>query len=85
MAKTRRTTSFSREIADLIASTPTREQILSFHPSEQVQQRVRDLLEKLRANRLTAEEEWELNQFEHAEVLIQLVKARVRAGKATVS
>jgi hypothetical protein len=81
MATTQTPTRFTREIALFLATGPSPDQMLSFHPSEQVRQRARELLEKQRQNRLTADEEWELNQFEHAEMLLQLVKATIRAEK----
>ena len=33
------------EIADFLASAPSREQLLSYHPPERVQQRARELLD----------------------------------------
>ena len=81
MATTRTATTFTREIADLLASKPSREQILGFHPSKRVQERARELLAKSRSNELTPDEQWELGAFEHAELLMQLVKARIRAAK----
>ena len=44
-----------------------------------MQGHARKLLEKSKSGRITAEEQWELDQFEHAEMLMQLIKARVRA------
>jgi hypothetical protein len=79
VAGKRRTILLIEEIADFLASCPSREQLLSYHPSLQVQQRARQLLEKSKSGRSTADEQWELDQFEHAEMLVQLIKARVRA------
>jgi hypothetical protein len=73
----------TEEIADFLASCPSREQLLTFRPSPQVQERARELLEKSKSGQITADEQWELDQFEYAEMLMQLVKARVRAAKAT--
>jgi len=70
------------EIADFLASAPSREQLLSYHPPERVQQRARELLERVREGHLSAEERQELDLFEHAEMLMQLVKAKARL-KAT--
>lgn len=66
------------EIAELIASNPTAEQILNFHPSTELQVRARDLLAKSSAGTLSAEEDHELQQFQQAELLMRLVKARLR-------
>ncbi|HPM79611.1 MAG TPA: hypothetical protein PLF81_02885 [Candidatus Anammoximicrobium sp.] len=67
------------EIADFLASSPTREQLLSFRPSEAVQQHVRELLTKSSQGILTAEEERELSQLEQAELLMRLVKSRIHS------
>ena len=75
----------TEEVADFLASCPSREQFLSYHPPAPVQERARELLERSKSGRLTADEQWELNQFEHAETLMQLIKARVRVGKAASS
>jgi hypothetical protein len=69
----------TREIADLFASLPTPEQILEFRPSPAVQTRATELLQRLKDGELTPEEAEELDQFQHAETLMRLVKARVRA------
>jgi hypothetical protein len=85
MAAKRRTTWLTEEIADFLASCPSREQLMNYHPSGQVQERARELLEKSKSGRITADEQWELDQFEHAEILVQLIKARVRAEKVVRS
>lgn len=74
------------ELAELFASSPDREAILSFHPSKEVQYRAHELLEKLRQDRLSTEEQRELDQFEQAEMLMRLVKARllIQSGRFTV-
>jgi hypothetical protein len=68
------------EIADLVASCPDRDRLLSFRPSAAVQTRARDLLEKLNAGRISEKEQHELDRFEQAELLMRLVKARVRSA-----
>jgi hypothetical protein len=77
MADKQRTSWLTEEIADFLASCPSREQLLGYHPSSQVQERARELLEKMKTGRITADEQWELDQFEHAETLVQLIKARL--------
>jgi hypothetical protein len=67
------------EIADFLASNPTREQLLSFRPSETVQPHARELLTKSNQGTLSAEEERELGQLEQAELLMRLVKSRVHS------
>lgn len=70
------------EIADFLACGPSPEEILQFRPSPQVQARAEELLEKLKDGCLSAEEGRELDQFEHAERLVRLIKARIHARKA---
>jgi hypothetical protein len=84
MAK-RRPPWLTEEIATFLASRPSREQLLSYHPSTAVQERARELLEKAKSGRTTADEQWELDQFEHAEMLVQMIKARLRAEKVVHS
>jgi len=67
------------EIADFLASNPTQEQLLAFRPSEPVQQQARRLLTKANEGTLSPEEQRELAQFEQAELLMRLVKARIYA------
>jgi hypothetical protein len=69
------------EIAEFLASCPSREQILNYHPSQRMQQRVRELLAKLKSDRISTEEQRELDQIEHAEALMQLIKARLRSPR----
>jgi hypothetical protein len=64
------------EVADFLAACPSREELLAYRPSRQA--RFNASLEKSKKGTLNADEEWELNQFEHLEVLMQAVKARLR-------
>jgi hypothetical protein len=68
------------EISEFLASAPSQEELLKYRPSEQLQERARDLLAKLKNDRLTAEEERELDQFEWVDSLLGLVQARIRAS-----
>lgn len=65
------------EIADLLTSDASPEEIVAFRPSAEVQQRVRELLHKSSAGELSVDEERELSQFEQAELFMRLVKARL--------
>ena len=69
------------EIASLFASVPSADQILKFRPSEESKKRASDLLELNRNGQLDAQSSSELDQFEQAELLIRLVKARIRSGE----
>jgi hypothetical protein len=67
------------EISEFLATAPSQEELLKYRPSEELQERARDLLSRLKNARLTAEEERELNQFECIDSLLGLVQARIRA------
>ena len=70
------------EVADFLARGPSPEELLRFRPSPQTQARAEELLAKLKDGCLSAEERGELDQFEQAERLMRLVKARIHARKA---
>ena len=67
------------ELADLFASSPDRERVLRFRLSNPSERRARDLLEKERSGQLSPPERRELDQFEQAEILMRLVKARLNS------
>lgn len=64
------------EIVDFFARGPSPEEIASFRPSPETQERVRELLEHNSADELTEDEALELEWFGQLEHLMQLVKAR---------
>jgi hypothetical protein len=67
------------EVAEFLANCPTREELLAHRPSRQAQDRFAALVTKSKSGSLSADEEWELNQFEHLEMLMQSIKARLRS------
>lgn len=69
------------EIATLFASAPPPNTILEFRPSQATIDRANQLLELNRADALDEASRRELDQFEHAELLMRLVKARIRASQ----
>ncbi len=71
------------ELANLFASAPSPQTIVEFHPSQTTIDRASELLELNRQNRLTDADRDELSQFEQAELLMRLVKARIRAAEAS--
>jgi hypothetical protein len=75
------TTGPLEEIADFLASGPSTDELLQFRPSPQLQARAQELLEKLTDGCLSTEDRRELDQFEHAERLMRLTKARIHARK----
>lgn len=64
--------------ADFFATCPTPKGILSYRPSAKAQKRLKVLLDKEEREQLTDDEQRELDAFEYAEMLMQLVKARLR-------
>ena len=67
-----------KELADFLASQPNRLQILKYRPSTTVQQRASELLLKQNEGEISSEERRELDQFAFAEVLMRLIKAKLR-------
>jgi hypothetical protein len=65
------------EIAEFLASFPSREKVLAFRPSEETQARARDLLWKSNSGTLTDEEHEELVDFGRAEMLMRMWKVRL--------
>lgn len=64
------------ELVDFIASGATPEAIVQFRPSDAVQRRVADLLDRKRDGQLSAEESSELDDFVQIEHLMIMAKAR---------
>lgn len=70
------------ELATFFASGPSPSDILEFRPSPLAMERANELLEMNRSAELDDSLRQELGQFEMAESLMRLVKARIRAGQA---
>lgn len=66
------------EIVDLFARGTSSAEVLAFRPSQGIQERVRDLLERNAASELSEAEAAELERFGELEHLMQLVKARAQ-------
>ena len=66
------------EIIDLFARGASPAEVAAFHPSEEVQERIRFLLERNSAGELTEEEAAELELFGELEHMMQLVKIRAQ-------
>jgi hypothetical protein len=82
MATTESSTGVLGEIAEFLASGPSSDELLRFRPSPQFQARADELLQKLKDGSLSGEERRELDQFEYAEPLMRLTKARIHARRA---
>ena len=66
------------EVIDLFARGASSAEVLAFRPSEEMQERVRDLLERSAADELTEEEAAELERYGELEHIMQLIKARAQ-------
>jgi len=66
------------ELVDFIASGTTPEALIDFRPSDVVQTRVLDLLQRQREGILSSEEASELDDFVQLEHLMIMAKAQAR-------
>ena len=66
------------EIIDFIAAGTTPEAVVAFRPSDSVQQRVAQLVERSRSGSASAEEQSELEDYLQLEHIMIMAKARAR-------
>ncbi|MBK8030901.1 MAG: hypothetical protein IPK17_15690 [Chloroflexi bacterium] len=66
------------EILDFLTSAPTLEDIIAFKPSDALQARASELLEKNRQGKLGGEEDNELDEFARMDDFMSMLKARAR-------
>lgn len=64
------------EFVDYLAKMATPEQILAFKVSEVAQKRAEELLDRNNDSELTLEEQIELQQMQHFERMVTLLKAK---------
>jgi hypothetical protein len=64
-----------RYILDFLASRPSKEDILAFGPTPEMSERLKTLLERSKAGKLTHYEQRELDEYERIEHLMILLKA----------
>jgi len=67
------------EIAEFFASCPSGQQILDFRPSSVAVERASELLALNRNGKLSETHRQELDQVEQCELLLRLVKSKVRS------
>ena len=67
-----------REVIEFLANGPRPEQIVAFRPSQVNVERSRELLSRNREAQLTEAEEAELDEMEHINQLMMLLKAEAR-------
>ena len=66
------------EIIDFIAAGTTPETVVAFHPSDTVQQRVAELIERSKDASISAEDQSELEDYLQLEHIMIMAKARAR-------
>jgi hypothetical protein len=66
------------EVLEFLLSSPSPEAVIAFRPSEETQRRIRDLLEANRQGHLTAEQQFELDEFARIEHLVRMLKIKAR-------
>jgi hypothetical protein len=66
------------EILDFLASTPTPQQIIAFKPSDTLQERLDDLLERNRQETLMPDEREELDEFLRMNHFMNMLVIRAR-------
>lgn len=64
-----------RYILNFLASKPTPQQIATFSPTPEMQERLRTLLERSKASKLTPIEQRELDEYEQIKHLVIMLKA----------
>jgi hypothetical protein len=66
------------DVLELLASLPAPEDILALRPSERLQSRIDELIEKSRADGLSDPEEAEWERYEYLEHLVRMAKAKAQ-------
>ena len=66
-------------VLELLATLPSPQEILNLRPSEELQRRIDELLEKSRAGALSSAEEAEWDRYEYIEHLVRLAKASAQS------
>jgi hypothetical protein len=79
---TRQLMSSFQEIADFLATGPSKEEVLRFRPSRALQRQAQKLLAKQDGGQpLSEDEECQLDELLKAELLMRLLKAKLRTRK----
>jgi hypothetical protein len=79
MTTTVQSPSLINDFADFLGTGPSREEILQWRPSAPVERRYHELTVKRKEGALPAEEERELEAFLNSEIVLSLLKARLRS------
>ena len=74
--------SLINDFADFLGSTPSREEILQWRPTTAVEERYHALVYKRKEGILAPEELTELEGFLNSEIVLSMLKARLRSKKS---
>ena len=66
-----------RYVLDFLTSNPTAAEIADFRPTTQMQERLRDLLDRSYGDRLRSAERQELDEYERVEHCVVMLKASI--------
>ncbi len=66
------------ELVDFLASGSTPRDVAEFHPSQEAQERVAELIEREKESELSGEETAELNHFLELEHILRVAKVKAR-------
>jgi hypothetical protein len=72
--------SLINDFADFLNTGPSREEILSWRPTSIVEDRYLELVESRDEGTLSADDQKELEAFLNSEIVLSLLKARLRAA-----
>lgn len=66
------------EITDFLSGAPTTAEIIAFQPSETLDRRLHDLLDKNSSGQLSADEQGELTEFLRMNHLLKMLKLKAQ-------
>jgi hypothetical protein len=72
--------SLINDFADFLASGPSRSEIIDWRPSESVVDRYSELVERRKEATVSLDEQRELEAFLNSEIVLGMLKARLRAA-----
>ena len=72
------------ELIDFLAASPSADELIAYRPSETLQQRMSELLEKNRKGELSSDEQAELDDFLRMNRFMSRLQARATHNATTV-
>lgn len=71
------------DVIELLTSFPTPEEVLALRPSEKLQHRINELLDKNRTEELQSQEKAEWDQYAYLEHIVRIAKIKATAKLKT--